>query len=101
MRVMLEYQTMPRAVHGLQSESFTALHPMAMLMRLQQEHVFLVVAIVAASLPQIRVEQVRCYDFLVPSPYVLMAHQFNQTIVDLSPMTQEERTAWRIFAEEK
>ena len=86
---MFEHDAMSGTVHGLET--------LASLVRLEDEHVLLVILVVTRGLPKLQVEDVRGDDFLVATHAVLLSDHLDQLVVDEGTLGEEEGAAWRHF----
>lgn len=78
----VEHDAMAWAIHRFQ--------PVFLPVLVDEEDVLLVLEIVAALLPQLRVIDVGRNDFAVASDAVLRSHQFNQSVVDNRAVREEQ-----------
>lgn len=86
---VLEHDAVSGAVHRLET--------LTRLVRLEDEHVLLVVLVVTRGLPQFEVVDVRGDDFLVATHAVLLSDHFDQFVVDEGALREEESAAGRHF----
>lgn len=89
MGFLFKDHTVGWAVHRFQAELIT----LRIMARPQHKHVVFVVGVVARALPQIKVVQVRCDYFLVPSFDVFISEHLLKFGIDLGTCWLEEHAA--------
>ena len=82
---MGEHHAVRGAIHGFETETGP--------LRLEQEHVFLVLLIVARLLPQVEVEDVGRDDFLIATHPILLPDHRHQLVVNVSSSRIPESAA--------
>lgn len=87
--LVIKHNTMARAIHWLHSKALT--------LNLPCKHIFFICGIMARSLPQIEVENVRSANFLVSSYSVLLTDNFNKFKVNFLTVWVEEGRTWGPF----
>jgi hypothetical protein len=90
----VEHEAVSGTVHGLDSV-------ISLLAHLDEEHVLLVLVIVAADLPKLDVVHVGRDDLLVAADEVLLAQKIGELVIDACTVRVEERGAWREVVEEE
>jgi hypothetical protein len=82
---------MARAIHRLHSKT--------LILYFEQKYVVFVVLIVAGGLPQLEIEHIGRYDFLIASHSIFLPQEVSKLVVNLGSIRIPKSTSWRQMVE--